>query len=80
MRSFLSTFKRGYTTFFYEDKSRRTDHEFFIVAPQPNKEWKPKSSQKASIIGAPAKSVSPPADHSEYSETDVAQLQDKLSQ
>ncbi|KAK9281644.1 hypothetical protein L1049_004547 [Liquidambar formosana] len=54
-------------------------------APQPNKEWKPKLSQKSSlispgVIGTPAKSVSPPADDSKGFETEAAKLQDKLSQ
>ncbi|CAK9162213.1 unnamed protein product, partial [Ilex paraguariensis] len=54
-------------------------------APQPNKEWKPKSSQKISVIGSrdigrPAESVSPPAVTSKNSETEAAQLQDKFSQ
>ncbi|RVX16837.1 hypothetical protein CK203_003234 [Vitis vinifera] len=54
-------------------------------APQPNKEWKPKSSQKSShiipgVIGTPAKSVSPRADNSKDLESETAKLQDKLSQ
>ncbi|XP_057977696.1 uncharacterized protein LOC131164487 isoform X3 [Malania oleifera] len=53
-------------------------------APQPNKEWKPKSSQKSSpsipgVIRASTKSVPPPADNSKDLETDTDQLQDKLS-
>lgn len=52
-----------------------------------NKEWKPKSSQKSNlanpgVIGAPAKSVSPPAvnpaDNIEEFKSESANLQDKL--
>lgn len=57
----------------------------FDAAPQSNKEWKPKLSQKSShvspgVIGSPAKSVSPRADNSKDPESDTAKLQDKLSQ
>ena len=57
----------------------------FGAAPQPNKEWKPKSSQKSShispgVIGTPAKSVSPRADNPKDLESETAKLQDKLSQ
>ncbi|KAK2652394.1 hypothetical protein Ddye_012250 [Dipteronia dyeriana] len=53
-------------------------------ASQHNKEWKPKSSQKSSftgpgVIGTPTKSTSPPVDNSKDLESDVANLQDKLS-
>ncbi|KAK9923712.1 hypothetical protein M0R45_032114 [Rubus argutus] len=53
-------------------------------ASQPNKEWKPKSSQKPSsnspgVIGTPTKSASPPADDSKFSESEAAKLQDKLA-
>ncbi|PON47065.1 GBF-interacting protein [Parasponia andersonii] len=53
-------------------------------ASQPNKEWKPKSSQKPSlngpgVIGTPTKSVSPPAHDSKDLESEVAKVQDKLS-
>ncbi|KAL6285415.1 hypothetical protein ACE6H2_009805 [Prunus campanulata] len=53
-------------------------------ASQPNKEWKPKSSQKPSsnspgVIGTPTKSVSSPSDNSKVSESEVTKLQDKLS-
>lgn len=56
---------------------------FLDVASQPNKEWKPKSSQKPSsnspgVIGTPTKSVSSP-DNSKVSESEAAKLQDKLS-
>ncbi|KAK7389654.1 hypothetical protein VNO78_24877 [Psophocarpus tetragonolobus] len=55
---------------------------------QPNKEWKPKSSQKPNsnspgVIGTPKKtaaSASPPAENSGDIESDTAELQDKLSQ
>nr|XP_011467415.1 PREDICTED: uncharacterized protein LOC101293990 isoform X2 [Fragaria vesca subsp. vesca] len=52
-------------------------------ASQPNKEWKPKSSQKPSsnnpgVIGTPTKSASPP-DDSKVSESEAVQLQDKLA-
>lgn len=54
------------------------------AASQPNKEWKPKSSQKPSsnspgVIGTPTKSASPPADDSKVSESEAAKLQDKLA-
>lgn len=53
-------------------------------APQPNKEWKPKSSQKPSdighgVIGTPAKSVSSPGDSTKDLQTEATKLQDKLS-
>lgn len=53
------------------------------TASQPNKEWKPKSSQKPSsnnpgVIGTPTKSASPP-DDSKVSESEAVQLQDKLA-
>ncbi|XP_024022469.1 GBF-interacting protein 1-like isoform X1 [Morus notabilis] len=53
-------------------------------ASQPNKEWKPKSSQKPSlnnpgVIGTPTKSVSPPAHNSEVSESEPAKVLEKLS-
>ena len=56
----------------------------FHAASQPNKEWKPKSSQKPSlnrpgVIGTPTKSVSPPAHDSEDLESEAAKVQDKLS-
>lgn len=56
---------------------------------QVNKEWKPKSSQKSSVItpgviGSTAKSVSPsadnPSDNSKDLKSEAAKLQDKLSQ
>ncbi|KAI3463234.1 hypothetical protein Pfo_019897 [Paulownia fortunei] len=54
-------------------------------APQPNKEWKPKSSVKPSanspgVIGTPAKTVSPPADNPEDLKKEAAQMQDNMSQ
>ncbi|KAJ0007147.1 hypothetical protein Pint_29056 [Pistacia integerrima] len=54
-------------------------------ASQHNKEWKPKSSQKSSVIGpgvigTPTKSTSAPAENSKGLESDAAKLQDKLSQ
>lgn len=57
----------------------------FGAAPQPNKEWKPKSSQKLShispgVIGTPAKSVSPRADNPRDLESETTKLQEKLSQ
>lgn len=57
---------------------------FLDAASQPNKEWKPKSSQKPSsnspgVIGTPTKSVSSPSDNSKVSESEAANLQDKLS-
>lgn len=57
----------------------------FGVAPQPNKEWKPKASVKPSakgpgVIGSPAKTVSPPADNSEGTKKEAAVLQDNISQ
>ncbi|XP_015865871.3 GBF-interacting protein 1-like isoform X2 [Ziziphus jujuba] len=53
-------------------------------ASQPNKEWKPKSSQKPSVsspgvIGTPTISVSPPAHDSKDLATEAAKMQDKLS-
>ncbi|KAF8401057.1 hypothetical protein HHK36_014360 [Tetracentron sinense] len=53
--------------------------------PQPNKEWKPKSSQKSrlsspGVIETAATPVSPPTDNSRDSKTESAQLQEKLSQ
>ncbi|KAM1011036.1 hypothetical protein ACFX13_047179 [Malus domestica] len=53
-------------------------------ASQPNKEWKPKSSQKASsnspgVIGTPTKSVSPASGDPQVSESEAAKLQDKLA-
>ncbi|XP_059640093.1 uncharacterized protein LOC132282435 isoform X2 [Cornus florida] len=54
-------------------------------ASQPNKEWKPKSSQKSSlngpgVIGTPAKSVPPPpVVNPKDLEREAAQLQDILS-
>ncbi|KAM5579508.1 hypothetical protein ABKV19_009337 [Rosa sericea] len=53
-------------------------------ASQPNKEWKPKSSQKPSpnspgVIGTPTKSASPLSDDSKVSESEAAKLQDKLA-
>ncbi|KAL8458664.1 hypothetical protein ACS0TY_036247 [Phlomoides rotata] len=53
-------------------------------APQPNKEWKPKSIVKPSasgpgVIGAPAKTVSPPEDNPDDLKKDRAQMQDDLS-
>lgn len=57
----------------------------FHAASQPNKEWKPKSSQKPSlnnspgVIGTPTKSVSPPAHNSKDAESEVVKVQDKLS-
>ncbi|KAL5824263.1 hypothetical protein ACOSQ3_020326 [Xanthoceras sorbifolium] len=52
-------------------------------APQHNKEWKPKLSQKSSVtpgvIGTPTKSTSPPADNSKDLESDAANLQDQVS-
>ncbi|XP_044486629.1 GBF-interacting protein 1-like isoform X3 [Mangifera indica] len=53
-------------------------------ASQHNKEWKPKLSQKSSVIGPgvigiPTKSTSVPADNSKGSESDAAKLHDKLS-
>ncbi|GAV84946.1 DUF1296 domain-containing protein [Cephalotus follicularis] len=53
-------------------------------APLPNKEWKPKSSQKSSaispgVIGTPKKSSSPAADNSKDLESEADKLQDKLS-
>ncbi|KAI4329141.1 hypothetical protein L6164_021437 [Bauhinia variegata] len=52
---------------------------------QPNKEWKPKSSQKSSgnspgVIGTPKKPASPPEENSKVVESDTAELQDKFSQ
>lgn len=58
----------------------------FYSASQHNKEWKPKSSQKSSVttgpgvIGTPTKSTSPPADNSKDLESDIVNLQDKVSQ
>ncbi|TQD92860.1 hypothetical protein C1H46_021530 [Malus baccata] len=54
------------------------------AASQPNKEWKPKSSQKASsnspgVIGTPTKSVSPASGDPQVSESEAAKLQDKLA-
>ncbi|KAJ4717822.1 GBF-interacting protein 1-like isoform X2 [Melia azedarach] len=53
-------------------------------ASQHNKEWKPKSSQKSSVIGpgvigTPTKSISPPADDPKDLESDTAKLPDELS-
>ncbi|KAF8388757.1 hypothetical protein HHK36_025437 [Tetracentron sinense] len=53
-------------------------------APQPNMEWKPKSSRKSSIvspevIGTAAIPVSTPTDNSRESKTETAQLQERLS-
>lgn len=55
------------------------------VAPQPNKEWKPKASVKPSangpgVIGSPAKTVPPPADNTEDTKKEAAVLQDNMSQ
>ncbi|CAI9114396.1 OLC1v1015113C1 [Oldenlandia corymbosa var. corymbosa] len=52
-------------------------------ASQPNKEWKPKSSQKAStngpgIIGSPT-NAAPPMDNSKDSGREAAELEDKMS-
>ncbi|KAK4427384.1 GBF-interacting protein 1 [Sesamum alatum] len=53
-------------------------------APQPNKEWKPKSSVKPiangpGVIGTPAKPVSPPADNPEDLKKEAAQVQNNMS-
>ncbi|KAL7100182.1 hypothetical protein ACP275_09G131800 [Erythranthe tilingii] len=53
-------------------------------APQPNKEWKPKSSVKPiangpGVIGTPAKTISPPAVHPEDLKKEAAQMQDSMS-
>ncbi|KAF3452061.1 hypothetical protein FNV43_RR08157 [Rhamnella rubrinervis] len=53
-------------------------------ASQPNKEWKPKSSQKPSVnspgvIGTPTKSVSPSAYDSKNLEMETTKMQDKQS-
>lgn len=57
----------------------------YVVAPQPNKEWKPKASVKPSasgpgVIGSPAKTVSPPADNPEDTKKEASLLQDNISQ
>ncbi|KAK6914712.1 GBF-interacting protein 1, N-terminal [Dillenia turbinata] len=53
-------------------------------AVQPNKEWKPKPSQKPNanpgVIGMPAKSVSPPTESSKDLEKEASMLEDKLGQ
>ena len=54
----------------------------FYAASQPNKEWKPKSSQKPrspGVIGTPTKSDSSPANDSKDLESEVAKAEDKLS-
>ncbi|GFP90599.1 hypothetical protein PHJA_001204000 [Phtheirospermum japonicum] len=57
---------------------------FFVVALQPNKEWKPKATVKPNasgtgVIGAAAKTVSPP-ENPDVSKKDAAQTQDSTSQ
>ena len=54
------------------------------VAPQPNKEWKPKASVKPNangpgVIGSPAKTVSPPANNPEDTIKEAADIQDNMS-
>lgn len=56
----------------------------FFAASQPNKEWKPKSSQKPSVnspgvIGTLTKSVSPPAHDFKNLEMEATKMQDNLS-
>ncbi|XAR49901.1 hypothetical protein NMG60_11004079 [Bertholletia excelsa] len=53
-------------------------------ASQPNKEWKPKMSQKSSsngpgVIGTPSKSVHHPSENAKNLEADAAQVLDKPS-
>ncbi|KAL5579530.1 hypothetical protein UlMin_011972 [Ulmus minor] len=53
-------------------------------ASHPNKEWKPKSSQKPNlngpgVIGTPTKSISPHALESEDVESEAAKMQDNIS-
>lgn len=53
-------------------------------AAQPNKEWKPKSSQKPAvndpgIIGMPTSAAASPVDNSKDVGSEAAQLEDKLS-
>ncbi|KAL3528596.1 hypothetical protein ACH5RR_007918 [Cinchona calisaya] len=53
-------------------------------APQPNKEWKPKSSQKPSVngpgvIGMPTSAASAPVDNSKGVGREATQLEEKLS-
>ncbi|KAK6911881.1 hypothetical protein RJ641_023974 [Dillenia turbinata] len=54
------------------------------AAVQPNKEWKPKASQKPNanpgLIGTPPKSVSPPTESSKDLEKEASLLEDKLGQ
>ncbi|KAK6919490.1 hypothetical protein RJ641_015394 [Dillenia turbinata] len=55
-----------------------------LKAVQPNKEWKPKPSQKPNVnpgvIGMPTKSVSPPTGSSKDLEKEASLLEDKLGQ
>lgn len=54
----------------------------FNAAPQPNKEWKPKSSQKPrspGVIGSPKKSASPSANGTKNVESELAKAQDKVT-
>ncbi|XP_027125775.2 uncharacterized protein [Coffea arabica] len=53
-------------------------------APQPNKEWKPKSSRKPTVndpgfIGMPTSAAASPVDSSKDVGSEAAQLEDKLS-
>lgn len=55
-----------------------------FAASQPNKEWKPKSSQRPrvnspGVIGTPTKSVSPSANDAKDLEVEATKMQDKLS-
>lgn len=56
---------------------------FFDLAPQPNKEWKPKSTQKSStngpgVIGMPKKAASP-VESTKGAGEELSLLEDKMS-
>lgn len=56
---------------------------FFDLASQPNKEWKPKSSQKSNangpgVIGIPKKAASP-VENSKDVGAELSSLEDKMS-
>ncbi|KAJ7951543.1 GBF-interacting protein 1 [Quillaja saponaria] len=73
---------------FYNNQYNSRQHQQIVghqKGAHPNKEWKPKTSQKSSgncpgVIGTPPKAASPPADNSRVIESDTAKLQNKLSQ
>lgn len=63
---------------------QRTYFSFLAVVPQPNKEWKPKSSVRPSanspgVIGS-SKSISIPADNPKDLKIETAQVQENMSQ